>query len=251
MTRIARSGDTCTERRLHAERLVGPAALEEAQALRYTVFSSEFQARLNGAEQGLDTDDYDIHCRHIGVRDLNTGKLVATTRLLDHQAANNLGRFYSEEEFSLHGLGQLQGPILELGRTCVDPAYRNGGTIAVLWSELAEVLNEGNYSYLMGCASIPMQDGGVQAHAVMQRLRERYLCNQHLRAEPKNPLPNLALPSNVTAELPPLLKAYMRLGAKICGEPCWDEDFQVADVFILLKRDQLCPRYARHFKAAV
>lgn len=251
MTRIARSGDTCTERRLHAERLLGPAALEEAQALRYTVFSSEFQARLQGAEQGLDTDAYDLHCRHIGVRDLNTGKLVATTRLLDHQAANSLGRFYSEEEFSLHGLGQLQGPILELGRTCVDPAYRNGGTIAVLWSELAEVLNEGGYSYLMGCASIPMQDGGVQAHAVMQRLRERYLCNQHLRAEPKNPLPNLALPSNVTAELPPLLKAYMRLGAKICGEPCWDEDFQVADVFILLKRDQLCPRYARHFKAAV
>ena len=51
--------------------------------------------------------------------------------------------------------------------------------------------------------------------------------------------------------MPPLLKAYMRLGARICGEPCWDEDFQVADVFILLKRDELCPRYARHFKAAM
>ena len=56
-------------------------------------------------------DDYDIHCRHIGVRDLATGQLVATTRLLDHQAASSLGRFYSEEEFSLHGLLQLQGPI--------------------------------------------------------------------------------------------------------------------------------------------
>jgi len=65
------------------------------------------------------------------------------------------------------------------------------------------------------------------------------------------PLPALDLPSNVIAEMPPLLKAYMRLGAKICGEPCWDEDFQVADVFILLKRDELCPRYAKHFKAAV
>ena len=62
---------------------------------------------------------------------------------------------------------------------------------------------------------------------------------------------SLDLPSNVIAEMPPLLKAYMRLGAKICGEPCWDEDFQVADVFILLKRDELCPRYARHFKAAM
>ncbi|MDE1163913.1 MAG: GNAT family N-acetyltransferase [Pseudomonas sp.] len=251
MTQIAVTCDTRTDRRLQAERLMGPQALREAQMLRFSVFSGEFNAKLKGAEFGLDMDDYDSHCRHIGVRDLASGELVATTRLLDHQAARGLGRFYSEEEFSLHGLGHLQGPILEIGRTCVAPAYRNGGTIAVLWGELAEVLNEGGYSYLMGCASIPMQDGGIQAHAIMQRLRERYLCNQHLRAEPKNPLPVLDLPGNVIAEMPPLLKAYMRLGAKICGEPCWDEDFQVADVFILLKRDDLCPRYARHFKAAV
>ncbi|AQZ34751.1 L-ornithine N(alpha)-acyltransferase [Ectopseudomonas chengduensis] len=242
---------TQTARRLQAERLQGPAALREAQALRYRVFSAEFDAKLNGAELGLDMDDYDIHCSHIGVRDLNSGELVATTRLLDHQAAAGLGRYYSEEEFALHGLAKLEGPVLEIGRTCVDVAYRNGATIAVLWGELAEVLNEGGYRYLMGCASISMQDGGIQAHAVMQRLRERYLCTEHLRAEPKHPLPQLDLPGNVIAEMPPLLKAYMRLGAKICGEPCWDRDFQVADVFILLKRDELCPRYARHFKAAV
>ncbi len=242
---------TQNARRLQAERLHGPAALREAQALRYRVFSAEFDAKLNGAELGLDMDDYDIHCRHIGVRDLESGQLVATTRLLDHQAAAGLGRYYSEEEFALHGLAGLEGPVLEIGRTCVDSAYRNGATIAVLWGELAEVLNEGGYRYLMGCASISMQDGGIQAHAVMQRLRERYLCTEHLRAEPKHPLPQLDLPSNVIAEMPPLLKAYMRLGAQICGEPCWDKDFQVADVFILLKRDELCPRYARHFKAAV
>ncbi|MGH8354082.1 MAG: L-ornithine N(alpha)-acyltransferase [Pseudomonas sp.] len=252
MTRIALTRDSNTQqRRLQAERLIGARALREAQALRFRVFSAEFDAKLKGAEFGLDMDDYDLHCAHIGVRDLNSGCLVATTRLLDHQAAHSLGRFYSEEEFSLHGLAHLEGPLLEIGRTCVDPAYRNGGTIAVLWGELAEVLNEGGYRYLMGCASIPMQDGGIQAEAIMQRLRERYLCTEHLRAEPKTPLPPLDLPSNVIAEMPPLLKAYMRLGAKICGEPCWDPDFQVADVFILLKRDELCPRYARHFKAAV
>ena len=252
MTQIARTRDRTTpERRLQAERLLGATALREAQALRFAVFSAEFDATLHGAELGLDMDDYDRHCAHIGVRDLNSGRLVATTRLLDHRAAQGLGRYYSEEEFSLHGLAGLEGPVLEIGRTCVDPAYRNGGTIAVLWSELAEVLNEGCYRYLMGCASIPMQDGGIQAEAIMQRLRERYLCTEHLRAEPKTPLPRLDLPGNVIAEMPPLLKAYMRLGAKICGEPCWDPDFQVADVFILLKRDELCPRYARHFKAAV
>ncbi|HCJ30511.1 MAG TPA: hemolysin [Pseudomonas sp.] len=240
-----------TTRRLQAERLHGQAALHEAQALRYRVFSSEFGARLQGAEAGLDRDDFDAYCSHIGVRDLDSGELVATTRLLDNLTARGLGRFYSEEEFSLHGLAGLDAPILEIGRTCVHPAYRNGATIAVLWGALADALNQGGYRYLMGCASIPMRDGGLQAQAIMQRLRERYLCTELLHANPKNPLPAQKLPNNVIAETPPLLKAYLRLGAKICGEPCWDPDFQVADVFILLKRDELCPRYARHFKAAV
>lgn len=243
--------DSRPSRRLQAVRLAGGSALLEAQALRFAVFSDELEAHLEGAESGLDADEFDAHCAHIGVRDLDSGRLVATTRLLDHQAARRLGRFYSEGEFKLHGLAHLDGPVLEIGRTCVDARYRNGATIAVLWAELAEVLNEGGYGYLMGCASIPMKDGGIQAQAIMQRLRERYLCQEHLRAEPRNPLPALHLPDNLSAELPPLLKAYMRLGAKICGEPCWDPDFQVADLFILLKRDQLCPRYARHFKAAV
>lgn len=249
MSAMALSRDSSPTRRLQAERLNGSEALVEAQSLRYRVFGEEFGARLQGAELGLDYDGFDVHCSHLGVRDQASGELVATTRLLDHRAARRLGRFYSEDEFRLHGLGKLEGPILEIGRTCVAADYRNGATIAVLWSALAEILNEGGYRYLIGCASIPMRDGGIQARAVMQRLRERHLSHDHLRAEPRQPLPELAVPDNLTAELPPLLKAYMRLGAKICGEPCWDPDFQVADVFILLKRDELCPRYARHFKA--
>lgn len=59
------------------------------------------------------------------------------------------------------------------------------------------------------------------------------------------------MPDNLVVQLPPLLKAYLRLGAQVCGAPCWDPEFGVADVFILLKREDLCPRYARHFKAAV
>lgn len=240
-----------TMRRLQAERLTTGHTLREAQALRYQVFSNEYGAQLQGADSELDRDDYDSHCSHIGVRDLDSGELVATTRLLDSLAARRLGTFYSENEFSLQGLAELDAPILEIGRTCVHPAYRNGATIAVLWSELAEAMNQGGYRYLMGCASIPMRDGGIQAQAIMQRLRERYLCTELLHASPKNPLPALELPENVTAQVPALLKAYMRLGAKICGEPCWDPHFQTADVFILLKRDELCPRYAKHFKAAI
>lgn len=239
------------KRQLKAVRLLGADALREAQALRYQVFSQAFGAQMQGTEANLDQDDFDTYCNHFGVRDLSSGALVATTRLLDNQTAQKLGRYYCESEFNLQGLAELEGPILEIGRTCVHPAYRNGATIAVLWTELAEVLNQGGYRYLMGCASIPMRDGGIQAQAIMQRLREHHLCTKLLHAQPKHPLPELALSNNVIADTPALLKAYMRLGAKICGEPCWDREFQVADLFILLKRDELCPRYARHFKAAV
>ncbi len=222
----------------------------EAQRLRFRVFGEECGANLQDAEGGLDQDRFDLYCEHLVVRDLFTGQLVATTRLLDSQRSRQAGGFYSEGEFQLVGLTALRGELLEIGRTCVHPDYRNGATISVLWAGLAQVMNERRYDYLMGCASIDMSDGGVQAHAIMQRLRDRYLSRDHLNAIPRLPVPEMDLPANVTAQLPPLLKAYMRLGAKICGEPCWDPDFNVADVFILLRREQLCPRYARHFKAA-
>ena len=85
MTQIARISDTGNDRRLQAERLIGSAALQEAQALRFNVFSGEFNARLKGAELGLDMDDYDVHCAHIGVRDLNTCLLYTSPSPRDRQ----------------------------------------------------------------------------------------------------------------------------------------------------------------------
>lgn len=224
--------------------------INAAQTLRYQVFSEECGAQLENAGSRLDQDVFDTHCEHLVVRDLRTCEVVATTRLLDSQGARQAGGFYSEGEFQLVGLPQLRGQVLEIGRTCVHARYRNGATISVLWAGLAQLMNERRYEYLMGCASVSMADGGIQAQAIMQRLRGRYLCREWLNAIPRLPLPEMDLPENVTAQLPPLLKAYMRLGAKICGEPCWDPEFNVADIFILLRREQLCPRYARHFKAA-
>ena len=249
MTHVAQAREQVSQAPLVVELTTDPAGLREAQALRYAIFSEECGATLSSPLTGLDQDEFDVHCEHLLVRDRYSGQVVATTRLLDSKGAARAGGFYSEDEFHLVGLAHLHGPILEIGRTCVHSDYRNGTTIAVLWSGLAQLMKERNYSFLMGCASIGMGDGGIQAHAIMQRLRERYLSREWLNAIPRLPLAELHLPTNVTAQLPPLLKAYIRLGAKICGEPCWDPEFNVADVFILLHREQLCPRYARHFKA--
>ncbi|PKM31666.1 MAG: hemolysin [Gammaproteobacteria bacterium HGW-Gammaproteobacteria-11] len=250
MSHAALATDQTVSRHLSLELVTEHETLRAAQALRFQVFSEECGAQLHTEESGLDQDLFDLHCEHLVVRDVQSGQVVATTRLLDSSRARRAGGFYSEGEFQLVGLPQLRGDILEIGRTCVHPDYRSGATISVLWSGLAQLMNERHYAWLMGCASVGMGDGGVQAHAIMQRLRERYMCREWLNAIPRLPIPAMDLPDNVTAQLPPLLKAYMRLGAKICGEPCWDPEFNVADVFILLRREQLCPRYARHFKTA-
>lgn len=249
MSIVTAKQDT-TVPRFYAVRLTDPEAIREAQALRYQVFSDEFQAELFSREDRLDIDEFDQFCMHLGVRERDTGQLVATTRLLNSANARKLGTFYSEHEFQLHGLDQLSGEVLEVGRTCVAQKYRTGATIAVLWSELAEVMREGNYRFLMGCASVSMEDGGHQAYAITQQLKNEHFSNEFITAIPRNPLPDLGSFDNVVSvRMPPLLKAYMRLGAKVCGEPCWDPDFNSADLFILLKHDQLASRYVRHFNA--
>ena len=83
----------------------------------------------------------------------------------------------------------------------------------------------------------------------MQRLRQHAMAATELHVLPRLPLPEAELPveENLTAPMPPLLKAYVRLGARACGEPCWDPDFKVADVLMLLDVDELNPAYSRHF----
>ncbi|OOY88695.1 hemolysin, partial [Solemya velum gill symbiont] len=92
------------------------------------------------------------------------------------------------------------------------------------------------------------EDDGIMATAIMNRLRTHALIDEKYRVRPKTRLPITPLPDEVVAaRMPPLLKAYVRLGAKACGEACWDEDFGVADVFMLLNINNLDASYSRHF----
>lgn len=225
-----------------------PAEVEETQRLRYRVFAEEMGAALHVALAGLDVDHYDSFCEHMLVRDLDTGEVVASTRILTKEQALRAEGFYSSSEFELGNIPRLPGRMMEIGRTCVHPDYRNGATIATLWSGLGQYITAGNFDYVMGCASIGLEDGGAEAAAIMERLRNDYMAADHLRVRPKLPLPPVA-PAAGSPRMPPLLKAYLSLGARICGEACWDPDFRVADVFVLFDLRNLSPRYARHFLA--
>ena len=222
--------------------------VREAQALRYRVFGEELGAKLQAGADRLDVDEFDPYCRHLLVREVKTGQVVGCTRLLTDHQAGHVGGFYSAGEFDLGGIPDLPGRLLEVGRTCIAPQYRQGSAIAILWSGLAGFIHLHGIDYLFGCASIPLGEGDVQATAMMNRIRRQAMADHQFGVTPHAPLLPTQVPDDVLdAPLPALVKAYIRLGAKACGEPCRDPDFAVADVLMLLNVDDINPAYSRHF----
>jgi putative hemolysin len=234
------------ETQLSARWLTSRRDVLRAQRLRYRTFSEEFGVRVGSL--GIDRDRFDRHCLHLGVEDQATGALIGYTRILPDSAAKRLGRFYSNNEFDLENLWNLPGNTVEIGRTCVHPDYRNGTTITTLWAALARYLMTQRVDYLIGCASVSMADGGAAVSGIMNRLRSRYLTDESLRVYPRLPVPK-TIQSDEAAAMPPLLKAYVRMGARIAGEPCWDPDFNCADLFIFLEVNKMSARYRDHFFA--
>lgn len=223
-----------------------PSEVAEAQRLRYKVFCEEMGAQLPG-DEGLDMDGFDAFCDHLLVRDTDSGEVVGTYRILDPYMANEAGGYYSSGEFDLTRLMHLAPSMVELGRSCVHPDYRNGTTISLLWTGLAKYMLTHNYEYALGCASIGMTDGGSNAASLYRELREQHLSPIEYRVFPHCPLPFEAFSQSIPTSCPPLLKGYLRLGAYICGEPHWDADFNCADLLMLMPLSRMNRRYANHF----
>ncbi len=232
--------------RLHVGLARSESEIRAAKQLRYRVFAEELGARLNCREPGVDHDLYDPFCEHLVVRDETAGRIVGTYRILSPRAARRIGGYYSENEFDLTRLQLLREGMVEIGRSCIDPDYRSGATIALLWSGLAHFMTQGGYRHLIGCASIGMADGGHAAANLYRQIGE-HLAPIEYRVFPRHPLPLERLHTGQPAELPPLLKGYLRAGAWIGGEPAWDPDFNTADLLVLLPMARIDSRYARHF----
>jgi putative hemolysin len=231
--------------RYHVSLAVDDSEIREAQRLRYQVFAGEMGARLSSILPGHDIDLYDPYCDHLLVRDLASGEVVGTYRILPPDAAKRVGSYYAEQEFDLTRLNFLRPRMAELGRSCVHPAHRSGAVIARLWAGLADYMTRYGHETIVGCASIGMADGGHIAASVHRQVAERCMAPVEWHVTPRTRLPVESLDDGQTAALPPLIKGYTRLGAMVCGEPAWDPDFNTADLLMLLPLKQLNQGYAR------
>ncbi len=232
--------------------------VREAQRLRWSIFAGEMGARLPiPADPSLarhDVDLFDDFCEHLLVRDVASGHVIGTYRVLTPAQARRVGGTYSDTEFDLTRLRGLRERMVELGRSCVHADHRQGGVILALWGALAEFMVRNGLDTMIGCASIPMMHGGVVsgdvAASIWRQVSKTHLAPIEFHVRPRLPLPVEQLEGTLDVEPPALIKGYLRLGAKVLGAPAWDPDFNTADLPMLMRIADLPPRYRKHFLGA-
>lgn len=254
---------------LEARLATDRAEVRAAQELRYRVFFEE-QGAVAGPtvrRSRRDVDRFDGLADHLVVIDQSRSTarrpaVVGCYRLLRESVARCGGGFYSETEFDLRPLLARpreagRGELLELGRSCVDAAYRSGAVMQLLWRAIAIYRDTHGCSLLLGCASLPGTDVAAVAHQI------RYLHEHHLAPLALRPVALAARrvahepfaaegfePRAAFRALPPLVKGYLRLGAMIGEGAVLDEAFNSIDVCIVLPAERIGARYLRHFAAA-
>lgn len=237
------------------------ADIDAVQALRYRVFYTEMAATPSDdmAARGRDFDAYDALCDHLMVIDHDRGSgaeaVVGTYRLIRRAAAERVGRFYSSDEYDISRLVACPGEVLELGRSCVDLSYRGRPSMQLLWRGISEYVFRNRIDLMFGCASIP----GTDVDAIAPLLS--YLYHNHLAPEALRPvalahrrvdmnrLPAEAINARrALAELPPLIKGYLRLGGFIGDGAVIDHQFNTTDVCVVVKTDMVTDKYYRHYE---
>ncbi len=228
--------------------------VQAAQRLRHQVFHREWGAQSEGSEVELDQDEFDAHCEHLIVsvpaREDAAEQVVGTYRVLLPEAAKRLGRYYTETGFDLARLSDLRPYMAELGRSCIAAPWRTGGVILTLWTHLMRFLHANEVHQAIGCASVPMPDGGANAARLWQELRSTHLAPEHRQVTPHVALPVNLLPSQGPADWPPLVRGYVKMGAQVLGAPAWDSAFGCADLPMMLDFQTISPAYRKRFIGA-
>jgi putative hemolysin len=221
------------------------AEVRAAQVLRFEVFNVELQEGLQDSLlTGRDEDPFDEVCDHLIVFHKRSRSVVGTYRLQTGTNAARKRGYYCEQEFEFGVFEPLRAEIVELGRACVHQLHRNLVVLGALWKGIADYTKQHHGRYMMGCSSLTSQDPAVGASAY-ETLRTRHLAPPEWCTVP---LPEYECPlyylAPETPKIPKLLRAYLTMGARICGPPALDRHFKTID-FLTLVDMKAMPEPAR------
>jgi len=243
--------------------------VRRAQKLRYRVFYEEMSAIADSSARYMrrDADRFDTVCDHLLVLDhaslrrpliRRKPEIVGTYRLLRQESADANGGFYSASEYDIDALLARKPHLrfLELGRSCVLPAYRDKRTLELLWHGIWSYVLMHGVDVMIGCASLQGTDPARLALPLSflhhyARAPEEW----RVRARDELYVPMDSLPrSDIDARralsaLPPLIKGYLRLGAMIGDGAVIDHQFGTTDVLIVLPVAAINPRYVGYYGA--
>lgn len=225
----------------------------QSQRLRYKSFFAVLEGH---PSEGVDKDEFDPLCDHLLVLDESLPddkKVIGTYRLRRYDVAANLP-FYTETEFDITGLKRVGKNLMELGRSCIHPDYRNGRIIQMLWRGLRAYVQHFDIDYMFGCASFEGCD------PVRHRTQLSYIIHHHLAPAEICPTPlpekradfelldkSLVDKKTGFAQMPPLMKGYLRAGVMVSNGAVLDPICNTVDVCVVMDTVEIASRYEAHF----
>lgn len=230
-----------------------PDDLRAAQRLRWLAF------RGNGDGDGaLDADAFDTRCRHVLVEEVRTGVLVCCFRILPLSGGAEIGQSYSAQYYELSALEGFDGPMVEMGRFCIHPAWHDPDILRVAWGAMTAYVDLHGVEMLFGCSSFR----GTEARAYLDSfamLKERHLA-------PRRWLPRVRAPEvfrfarvlrrrkpdlkRAMVSMPPLLRTYLVMGGWVSDHAVVDRDMDTLHVFTGLEIRAIPPSRARLLRAS-
>ena len=236
-----------------------PQQIEAAQRLRYSVFCEEMGAKPSAEieQTKCDKDEFDDVCDHLLVvehQENGDALVVGTYRLLRRKNMLKIGRFYSESEFDISTIKNYTGEILEVGRSCVDPLYRNRAVMQLLWRGIGSYIARFDIALMFGCASF--HGIAPKEHAMaLSYLHHYHLAPKELmpvalaeRFVDMNMIPKDTVDvKEAFASLPALIKGYLRLSGYIGLGAVIDAEYNTTDVSIVVKTDLVTEKYAQRY----
>ena len=236
---------------------------KQVRQLRYQVFCLEEGAGATEEQRALgeEYDAYDRFAEYMAV--FHQGRVVGTYRIIDRNAAEKMGGFYTEREFNLSKIKKYPGNIAEMSRACVDPAYReNALVMRLLWAGLGEMIVRRKIGVVFGVASFVGTKPARSAQAISYlyynhlsplRLRatvlsENFADGVSSKMSRMNILPREFVDeADAKSEMTPLIKGYLRLGATFGRGVFVDLAFNSYDVFVMLETRKMNAAYQKHF----
>jgi putative hemolysin len=235
--------------------------LKAAKRLRYRVFVQELGADAPEADHaaGLEQDAFDPYFDHLVLVDRRRDPdaldhVVGVYRLLPCERAKALGRFYSDAEYDLGVLVSSGRRLMELGRSCVEPAYRRGPAMLLLWNGLADYVLRHGIEVMFGVASFHGTDAMQHAEA-LSLLHHHHLAPPHLRvrARPEHfqrmdlIAPEALDRARASVAMPALIRGYLRLGGFVGEGAFIDHGFNTVDICLIMDTKAMSARHLEYY----